>query len=107
MCVPKMQLASQTEEPDQKASPSTYSALIDSLFQNPAPLFAGSVMVAFAAAMTAVKTELDLLWPCVAFLVLSGTARAYDMHRYKSRRSALTADKAARGEGGCQIWEAV
>ena len=45
-----MQLASQTEEPDQKASPSTYSALINSLFQNPAPLFAGSVMVAFAAA---------------------------------------------------------
>lgn len=98
-----MQLASQTEEPDQKASPSTYSALIDSLFQNPAPLFAGSVMVAFAAAMTAVKTGQDLLWPCVAFLVLSGTARAYDMHRYKSRRSALTADEAARWEVRYQI----
>ena len=56
MHVPKMQLASQTEEPDQKASPSTYSALIDSLFQNPGPLFAGAVMVAFAAAMTAVNT---------------------------------------------------
>jgi len=103
MHVPKMQLASQTEEPDQKASPSTYSALIDSLFQNPAPLFAGSVMVAFAAAMTAVKTGLDLLWPCVAFLVLSGTARAYDMHRYMSRRSALTADEAARWEVRYQI----
>ena len=53
--------------------------------------------------MTAVKTELDLLWPCVAFLVLSGTARAYDMHRYKSRRSALTADEAARWEVRYQI----
>ena len=62
-----MQLASQTEEPDQTVSPSTYSALINSLFQNPAPLFAGAVMVAFAAAMTAVKTGQDLLWPCVAF----------------------------------------
>ena len=98
-----MQLASQTEEPDQKVSPSTYSALIDSLFQNPAPLFAGAVMVAFAAAMTAVKTGQDLLWPCVAFLVLSGTARAVDMHRYNSRRSALTADEAARWEVRYQI----
>jgi diguanylate cyclase (GGDEF)-like protein len=98
-----MQLASQTEEPDQKVSPSTYSALIDSLFQNPAPLFAGAVMVAFAAAMTAVKTGQNLLWPCVAFLVLSGAARAFDMHRYKSRRSALTADEAARWEVRYQI----
>ena len=98
-----MQLATQTEEPDQKVSPSTYSALIDSLFQNPAPLFAGGVMVAFAAAMTAVKTGQDLLWPCVAFLVLSGTARAVDMHRYNSRRSALTADEAARWEVRYQI----
>jgi diguanylate cyclase (GGDEF)-like protein len=98
-----MQLASQTEEPDQKVSPSTYSALIDSLFQNPAPLFAGAVMVAFAAAMTAVKTGQDLLWPCVAFLVLSGAGRAVDMHRYKSRRSALTADEAARWEVRYQI----
>ena len=50
-----MQLATQTEEPDQKVSPSTYSALIDSLFQNPAPLFAGGVMVAFAAAMRTIS----------------------------------------------------
>jgi diguanylate cyclase (GGDEF)-like protein len=103
MRVPKMQLASQTEEPDQKVSPSTYSALIDSLFQNPAPLFAGAVMVAFAAAMTAVKTGQDLLWPCVAFLVVSGTARAVDMHRYNSRRSALTTDEASRWEVRYQI----
>ena len=60
-------------------------------------------MVAFAAAMTAVKTGQDLLWPCVAFLVLSGSARAFDMHRYNSRRSALTADEAARWEVRYQI----
>ena len=98
-----MQLASHTEEPDQKVSPSTYSALIDSLFQKPAPLFAGSVMVAFAAAMTAVKTGQDLLWPCVTFLVLSGAARALDMHLYNKRRSALSADEAARWEVRYQI----
>ena len=99
-----MQLASQSGETDQKLSPSTYAALIDSLFQNPAPLFAGAIMVAFAAAMTALKTEQLLLWPCVAFLVLSGAARALDMHWYKTRKSVLTADDAARWEIRYQIW---
>ena len=98
-----MQLASQSGEPDQKISPSIYTALIDSLFQNPAPLFAGAIMVAMAAAMTALKTGQVLLWPCVAFLVLSGAARALDMHWYKTRRSVLTADEAARWEVRYQI----
>ncbi len=67
-----MQLASETRDPDQKISPSIYAALINSLFQNPAPLFAGAVLVALAAVMTALKTEQNLLWPCVAFLIVSG-----------------------------------
>ena len=98
-----MQLASQTEEPDQKISPSIYSALIDSLFQNPAPLFAGSVMVAFAAAMTARE---DRTRPALAVRCFSravGRRPRLDMHRYKSRRSALTADEAARWEVRYQI----
>ncbi|SDJ12207.1 MULTISPECIES: putative bifunctional diguanylate cyclase/phosphodiesterase [Bradyrhizobium] len=101
-----MQLASQTAEQDQNVSPSTYAALIDSLFQNAAPLFAGAVMVAFAAAMTALKTGLMLLWPCVAFLMLIGAIRAVDMHLYRKRKSAsdLTADEAARWEKRYQIW---
>jgi diguanylate cyclase (GGDEF)-like protein len=98
-----MQLANQTEEPDRTISPSTYAALVDSLFQNPAPLFAGAVMVAFAAVMTALKTGEKLLWPCVVFLVVSGASRAVDMHRYKTRRSALTAVEAARWEMRYQI----
>jgi diguanylate cyclase (GGDEF)-like protein len=98
-----MQLATQSDEPDQKISPSIYTALIDSLFQNPAPLFAGAIMVAMAAAMTALKTGEVLLWPCVAFLVLSGAIRALDMHWYKTRKSALTADEAARWELRYQI----
>jgi diguanylate cyclase (GGDEF)-like protein len=99
-----MQFAGQSGEPDQKVSPSIYAALVDSLFQNPAPLFAGAIMVAFAAAMTAMKTGVNLLWPCVAFLILSGAARALDMHWYKARKSVLTADEAARWEVRYQFW---
>jgi diguanylate cyclase (GGDEF)-like protein len=103
-----MQLASQSGEPDQKVSPSIYAALIDSLFQNPAPLFSGAVMVALAAAMTAMKTGQDLLWVCVAFLILSGAARALDMHWYMTRKSdptskALTSREVAHWEMRYQI----
>jgi diguanylate cyclase (GGDEF)-like protein len=99
-----MQLASQTAEQDQNVSPSTYAALIDSLFQNAAPLFAGAVMVAFAAAMTALKTDVMLLWPCVALLMLIGAIRALDMHLYRKRKSVLTADEASRWERRYQFW---
>jgi diguanylate cyclase (GGDEF)-like protein len=99
-----MQFTGQNGEPDQKVSPSIYAALVDSLFQNPAPLFAGAIMVAIAAAMTAMKTEVNLLWACVAFLVVSGAARALDMHWYKARKFVLTADEAARWEVRYQIW---
>src|SRR5713226_5868507 len=99
-----MQFTGQNGESDQKVSPSIYAALIDSLFQNPAPLFAGAIMVAFAAAMTAMKTGVNLLWPCVAFLILGGAARALDMHWYKARKSVLTADEAARWEVRYQFW---
>ena len=99
-----MQLASQTAEQDRDVSPSTYAALIDSLFQNAAPLFAGAVMVAFAAAMTALKTDVMLLWPCVALLMLIGAIRAVDMHLYRKRKSALTAEEASRWERRYQFW---
>ena len=98
-----MQLASETRDPEQKISSSIYVALIDSLFQNPAPLFAGAVLVAIAAVMTALKTQENLLWPCAAFLIVSGAARAVDMYRYSSRKSALTAEEAARWEVRYQI----
>ena len=98
-----MQLASQSGEADQKISPSIYAALIDSLFQNPAPLFAGAALVAIAAAMTALKTENNLLWSSVALLMVTGAVRALDMHWYKTRKSVLTADEAARWEMRYQI----
>ena len=98
-----MQLATESRSLDQKMSPSTYAALIDSLFQNPAPLFAGALMVAGAAVMTAIKTDVALLWPCAVFLILSGAARALDMHWYIKRRSRITADEATRWEMRYQI----
>ena len=55
-------------------SPSIYAALINSLFQNPAPMFAGSVMVAFAAAMTALKTGKTCSGRALRFSSCVGTA---------------------------------
>jgi diguanylate cyclase (GGDEF)-like protein len=98
-----MQLAEQAEDAEASMSPSTYAALIDSLFQNPAPLFAGSVLVGLAAAMTAFKTGVILLWLCAALLILIGSGRALDMHWYKTRRSALTPSEAAHWEARYQI----
>ena len=91
-----MQLASQTRDSDQKVSPSIRAALIDSLFETPAPLLAGIVFGAMAAAMTALKTGEQVIWACVAFLILAGAVRAFDLQRYQARKSTLSADEAAR-----------
>src|SRR3954464_13627010 len=88
-----MQLADRTTEPD-KISPSIYAALVDSLFQNPGPMFAGAVFAAIAAVMTAMECGDQWLWPCAGLLISTGAFRAYDMHRYKSRKEALTATAA-------------
>jgi diguanylate cyclase (GGDEF)-like protein len=98
-----MQLASRTTDPDQKISPSIYAALVDSLFQNPGPMFAGAVFAAIAAVMTALKSGDNWLWPCAALLIVAGAFRAFDMHRYKARKAALTADDAAAWEVRYQI----
>jgi diguanylate cyclase (GGDEF)-like protein len=98
-----MQLAGQTTDPDQKISPSIYTALVDSLFQNPGPMFAGAVFAAIAAVMTALKSGDDWLWPCAGLLIVTGAFRAFDMHRYKARKGALTADEATRWEIRYQI----
>jgi diguanylate cyclase (GGDEF)-like protein len=98
-----MQLAGQNTDPDQKISPSIYAALVDSLFQNPGPMFAGAVFAAIAAVMTALKSGDDLLWPCAGLLIVTGAFRAFDMHRYKARKAALTADDATSWEIRYQI----
>jgi diguanylate cyclase (GGDEF)-like protein len=93
-----MQLANQSGEPDRKISPSIHAALIDSLFTDPGPMFAGSLCAAVAALMTALKTGNSLLWPCVAVLVVTGALRALDTRQYQKVRSSLTADDVARWE---------
>jgi diguanylate cyclase (GGDEF)-like protein len=78
--------------------PSIYAALIDSLFQDPGPLFAGALCAAAGAIMTAVKTGNPWLWPCVALLVVTGAVRALDMRQYRQRNCGLTSNEAARWE---------
>jgi diguanylate cyclase (GGDEF)-like protein len=94
-----MQLANQSGESDhQKMSPSIHAALIDSLFTDPGPMFAGALCAAVAALMTALKTGNALLWPCVALLVVTGALRALDTRQYQKVRDSLTADGATRWE---------
>jgi diguanylate cyclase (GGDEF)-like protein len=99
-----MQLASQARnESNEKMSPTTYAALIDSLFQDPGPLFVGALCAAIAAIMTAAKTGNAWLWPCVALLVVTGALRALDMRQYKKRKSELTSNEAERWEVRYQV----
>jgi diguanylate cyclase (GGDEF)-like protein len=98
-----MQLAHHKLDPDQEMSPSIYAALVDSLFQNPAPMFAGAVSTAVAAVMTALKTGDAALWPCALLLIVTGAFRSLDMRRYLQRGASLTTQDAAHWEVRYQI----
>ncbi|WP_298253798.1 EAL domain-containing protein [Bradyrhizobium sp.] len=98
-----MQLANQREIPDEQISPSIRAALIDSLFETPRPVHVGIVMLALAASMTALKTGQNLIWGCVALLILAGLVRVYDWRRYQARKSTLTADEATQWQMRYQI----
>jgi diguanylate cyclase (GGDEF)-like protein len=99
-----MQFASQSGEPKQEVSPTVSAALIDSLFEAHAPVLTGIVFSGIAAAMTALKTGENLIWACVALLILAGTVRAFDLQRYQARKSTMTAQEAARWQTRYQIW---
>jgi diguanylate cyclase (GGDEF)-like protein len=105
-----MQLAARSGEPNQEISPSIRAALIDSLFENPAPLFAGVVFVAVAAALTALRTGNDLIWACVALLIVAGAVRVFGLQRYQARKLSLTANENAqwkkRYQIGAMVWAA-
>src|SRR4051812_43968826 len=98
-----MQLASQTRDSEQELSPSIRAALIDSLFENPAPLFASVVFVTVAATLTAVRTGEHLIWACVALLVVAGAVRLFGLRRYQTRKSTLTANEDAQWKKRYQI----
>ena len=75
-----MQLANQREVIDQNISPYLRAALIDSLFETPAPMLTGVIFGAFAAALTALRTGEPLIWACVA-LLLAAFAMAFGTRR--------------------------
>jgi diguanylate cyclase (GGDEF)-like protein len=93
-----MQLTGQTPEAELKMTPSIHAALIDSLFQDPGPLFAGALCAAVAAVMTALKTENVWLWPIVALLIVTGAVRAIDTRQYQRCKAMLSAESVARWE---------
>lgn len=84
---------------DENLSPRIYAALVDSLFQNPAPMLVGAICMAVAAILTVMKTGNIYLWPCALMIVLVGTFRAYDMYMYKRRGASLSQEAAIRWEG--------
>jgi diguanylate cyclase (GGDEF)-like protein/PAS domain S-box-containing protein len=81
-----------------KVSPAIYAALVDSLFQNSASMFLGTLCAGVAALMTAIKTGDPWLWPCAVFIVLAGIVRSIQMRKYDSRREAI-------GEAEARLWE--
>jgi len=90
-----MQLADQSGEPDQRVSPQIRAALLDSLFETSAPMLTGLVFGAGAAAMTALKTGENLVWACVALMIVAALVRALVLRQYQTRKSTLTVDEDA------------
>jgi diguanylate cyclase (GGDEF)-like protein len=93
-----MQLAGQTKVPDLKMSPSIYTALVDSLFENPVPMVAGAVCAGVAGLMTAIKTGNQLLWPFALLIVAIGLFRAIEIVKYRKSEAKLTPAQVARWE---------
>jgi len=88
-----MQLADQSA--DQRMSPQIRAALLDSLFETSAPMLTGLVFGAGAAAMTALKSGENLIWACVALMVIAAVVRALVLRQYQTRKSTLTVDEDA------------
>jgi diguanylate cyclase (GGDEF)-like protein len=84
-----MQLIDRIPKQDERLTPAIYAALVDSLYQNPAPMLAGAICAGVAALMTAVKTGNVWLWPCALLIVVIGVLRAGQMKRYEQRTATL------------------
>jgi diguanylate cyclase (GGDEF)-like protein len=85
------------QDNEEELSPAIYAALVDSLFQNFLPTLAGTVCATVAAALTALKTGNQLVWPCAVWISVVGIARAIQMRKYElvRRGSPLTPERAA------------
>jgi len=98
-----MQLANQPRETDLEIAPSIRAALIDSLFEASGTVLTGIIFSAIAAAMTALKMGQNLIWVFVPLLIVAGALRAFDLRRYQTRKSTLTAEEAAQWQQRYQI----
>ena len=68
-------------------SPSIYAALIDSLFHDPGPMFAGALCAAVAAVMTALKTGNVCCGRASRCSSSPAPSARIDTRRYKKRSS--------------------
>ena len=98
-----MQLAHAEQHPDREISPSVRAVPIDSLFEASGTVLTGIIFSAIAAAMTALKTGQNLIWACVALIIMAGVVRAFDLRQYHARKSTLTAEEAAQWQQRYQI----
>jgi len=98
-----MQLADHSRTNSKSMSPSIYTALVDSLFENPIPMLAGAVCAGTGAVMTAVKTGNLLLWPCAGLIILIGALRALQLSKYEKRETTLMPAEAAHWERNYMI----
>jgi diguanylate cyclase (GGDEF)-like protein len=94
-----MQLVDPKEKAKQEGlSPAIYAALVYSLFQNVAPMVAGVILVALAAALTAIKIGDPWLWACVALLVITCAIRTIDIRQCQRRKPYLADAEAGHWE---------
>src|SRR5258708_27428681 len=93
-----MQLADNNIDRDQEMPPTIYAALVDSLFQNPAPMLAGAICGGAGALMTAVKTGNLLQWHCAVLIGVIGFIRAVQINQYGKRTTVLNAAEVAQWE---------
>ncbi len=84
-------------KPKPKLPPEIYISLVDSLFGNFSAMLAGTICVAVAATLTALKTDDPWLWACAAGVLVTGVARAFQMQRYAQHKPA-TIEAARRWE---------
>ena len=93
-----MQLIDRIPKQDERLTPAIYAALVDSLYQNPAPMLAGAICAGVAAVMTAVKTGNEWLWPCAVLIVVIGVLRAVQMRQYDRSKVAINPTDAEERE---------
>ena len=101
---PTCSLPTRREVIDQKISPSIRAALIDSLFETPAPMLAGIVFVRHRGGHDRDEDREQSIWACVALLDRRRRRRARSTCSGTRRgKSTLTADEAARWKKRYQI----